>query len=229
METIAIETLPRSELGTGRARRLRNQGLIPAVFYRGRSSKPIAIPEKALRTLLARGKKGITLLRLLGGEFPKEQFALLKEVQWHPYKNQVIHVDLQGVDLEEEISVYIPLHFEGQPRGVKQGGVLEILAHELRLRLKVKNIPAFIPVDLTPLQVGAVLHVREIELPEGVRFLGDPDTPIAHVVVPTKEEETTEIAEAKEEVTASQVEGEKAKEGEQKESAPKQAEKKGKK
>jgi len=211
METIELEVFPRNEIGTSRSRRLRSQGWIPAVYYRGGSSKPVAIPERSLRALLSQKKKGVTLIHLKGGEFADGAFALLKEIQWHPYKKQVLHVDLHGVDLEEEITVHVPLRFEGQPQGVKQGGVLEILAHELRVKVKVKDIPPFIAVELTPLQLGQVLHVREVQLPEGVRFVGDPDTPIAHVVSPQQEEEETVGVEA----TAPQPQAEvgKAKEG----------------
>lgn len=188
MDTLDVQVQDRQHVGTSHSRRLRKQGIVPAIFYKGAQAIPLAIPEKELRSVTGK-KKGIVLLRLKGERFAHDAYALLKEIQWHPYRNQILHVDLQGVDLEEEIDVLIPLHFQGQPVGIKQGGVLEILAHEIRVRVKVKEIPPFIPADLSSLTLGAVLHARDLKLPEGVRFLGDPGMPLAHVATPTKEEE----------------------------------------
>lgn len=191
MEAVEIRVETREGVGTRRARRLRRLGIIPAIYYRGKDSIPLTIPERSIRSVASQARKGLVLLRLMGGNFGADQYALLKEIQWHPYKNQILHVDLQGVNLDEEIDVYVPLKFGGHPVGVKQGGVLEILAHEIRLRVQVKHIPAAISVDLTPLTLGSVLHVRDLNLPQEVRFIGDPYTPVAHVVLPTRVEEAS--------------------------------------
>lgn len=231
MDTLDVQVQDRQHVGTSHSRRLRKQGIVPAIFYKGSQAIPLAIPEKELRSVTGK-KKGIVLLRLKGERFTHDAYALLKEIQWHPYRNQILHVDLQGVDLDEEIDVLIPLHFEGQPVGIKQGGVLEILAHEIRVRVKVKEIPPFIPVELSSLTLGAVLHARDLKLPEGIRFLGDPGMPLAHVATPTKEEATTQEGEAlSSEATAPQPAStqEAGKEAAQKPPASEKGEKKGKK
>ena len=200
--------------GKGVARKLRAAGRIPGVCYR-RDAEPVTVSldPYELDRLLRNASAGInTLIDLKiagGGDFDGRQ-VIIKELQRDPISGAYLHADLYAVDLLQKIHVSIPIHLTGTAIGVSLGG--GILDHGLR-ELDVDCLPNAIPeefsVDVSDLEIGGSIHVRDLEVLEGVEILNDPDVSIVSVVAPAVVEEE---APAEEEEEA--AEGEAAPEGE---------------
>jgi large subunit ribosomal protein L25 len=124
--------------------------------------------------------------------------VIVKDQQLHPVRGQVVHIDLLEVRLDEKIQAPVALHIEGaeDAPGIKEGGVMEQVTHQLNIEALPTDIPDFIAVDVSGMEIAATMHLAEITAPAGVEFLDDPDeTIIATVVVPTEVEEPEEIEE----------------------------------
>jgi len=211
--------------GKGVARKLRAAGRIPGVCYRRNAeSVAVSLDPYELDQLLRKASSGInTLIDLKmagGGDFDGRQM-IIKELQRNPISGAYLHVDLYAVDLLQKIHVSIPVHLKGTAVGVSLGG--GILDHALR-ELEVDCLPNAIPeefaVEVGRLEIGDSIHVRDIEVLEGVEILNDPDVSIVSVVAPAIVEEE---APAEEELEA---EGEAAPEGEAEAASGESAEKK---
>jgi large subunit ribosomal protein L25 len=207
------------------ARKLRAAGRIPGVCYRRNAeSVAVSLDPYELDQLLRKASSGInTLIDLKmagGGDFDGRQM-IIKELQRNPISGAYLHVDLYAVDLLQKIHVSIPVHLKGTAVGVSLGG--GILDHALR-ELEVDCLPNAIPeefaVEVGRLEIGDSIHVRDIEVLEGVEILNDPDVSIVSVVAPAIVEEE---APAEEELEA---EGEAAPEGEAEAASGESAEKK---
>jgi large subunit ribosomal protein L25 len=205
MSMIQLKGTRRERVGKGGARRARAAGQIPGVVY-GHGEKPeaVAIDAKEFETAL-RGHKGSNpIVNLNVGS--RDVTALLRDVQLDPVSRGIIHLDFQHISLTEQIEVEVAVHFLGLPIGVKDsGGILEHLTRTLKVRCLPTAIPASIDVDVTALNVGQNLHVRDVKA-EGFEIITDGDVTIAAVVAPAVEEvaapETTEAAPAEPEVVA---------------------------
>ena len=216
----ALSISIRENTGKGVARKLRAVGRIPGVCY-GKQDAPISIDldPKQLRRLLEGGDAGMnTLLDLevVGGGALDGRTVLVRELQKDPVRGHYLHADLYTVDMEQAIEVSVPLHISGKAAGIEQGGILDQALREIEIECRPDAIPNEILVDVSALEVGQSLHVRDIELPAGVKLRSDPELSVLSVVAPQKEEEVAvEEVEGEE---AEVVEGEAADEG--KESAP---------
>jgi len=205
MSMIQMKGTRRERVGKGATRRARAAGQIPGVVY-GHGEKPVAvaIDAKEFETAL-RGHKGSNpIVNLNVGS--RDVTALLRDVQLDPVSRGIIHLDFQHISLTEQIEVEVAVHFLGTPIGVKDsGGILEHLTRTLKVRCLPTAIPASIDVDVTALNVGQNLHVRDVKA-EGFEIITDGDVTIAAVVAPAVEEvatpETTEVAPAEPEVVA---------------------------
>ena len=124
--------------------------------------------------------------------------ALVKEIQFNYLKNYVLHVDFQEVDMNEEITDFVPIHAHGESVGAAHGGILEQELHELEVTCRPDHLPEAIRVDVSALAIGDSLHVKDLVLPEGVRVDIDPETTVFHVVRPKEEEVAEPAAEATE-------------------------------
>lgn len=200
MERRQLEAFYRRETGKGPARRLRRQGMVPAIFY-GHKEEPIplALRLSDLRKIVFDPEARRAFLTLVikgmdGGELKK--LAILKEVQRDTLKDVILHVDLQGIAMEEEIYMEVPVHVVGKAKGVEKGGVLEVNLREIEVKCLPERLPSRIDVDVTALDIGDAIHVGDLKL-EGVKILTDPDQAIVTVVPPTVEE-VAEEAEAEE-------------------------------
>jgi large subunit ribosomal protein L25 len=188
MAVISIKGSRRESLGKGGARKARAAGLIPGVLYgHGETPIPVAIGardfEVALRT--HKGGNPIVSLGLEGSEFT----ALVRDAQIDPLTHSVLHLDFQHISLTESIEVSVTVHLVGLPLGVKDsGGILETITRELEVRCLPTAIPASIDVDVSALNIGDSIHVRDVQVKD-VEVLTDPDTTIATVVPPTVVEE----------------------------------------
>lgn len=201
--------------GKGVARKLRASGRIPGICYRRNAEAiPVSLDPKELDHLLRSASSGInTLIDLKvagGGDFDGRQ-VLVKELQRDPISGAYLHADLYAVDLKQTIHISIPVQIKGSAIGVTLGGgILDHATRELDVECLPNAIPEEISVDVSSLEVGGSIHVRDLEVPEGAVILNDPDVSIVSVVAPVIVEE--EVAE--EEAEAEGVEGEATPEGE---------------
>ena len=200
MKQVTLSAIKREKTGKEISKKLRKQGLIPAIVYGPRFQPlPIAVKFNELESILIK-HKGETLLfnlELTDGEPSKIQ-AILKDYQTHPITDKIIHIDFLAIHEEETITLDIPLEFLGKPVGISKGGILEILLHELTIECLPSNIPDKIYVDINNLDVGDVLHVKDIKVPEGVKVINDPEETVLTIVAEAgegTEEETEETSE----------------------------------
>lgn len=209
MSETALVVEARTSTGKGAARRLRAQGRIPAILYgRGRESLPLALDPRALEKILRAGGAN-TLLDLTVEGHPeiKDTVALVKELQRDPLRGTIVHADLYAVDLNRTVRVEVPVHLVGKARGLEFGGILEHTLREIELECLPRAIPDFIEVDVTALEVGDVLHARDIQLPEGVTMVTDPEQAVVAVALPQAEAAGEEAAAPAEAAAAPTAEG----------------------
>ncbi|MCY3613206.1 MAG: 50S ribosomal protein L25, partial [Gemmatimonadetes bacterium] len=171
------------ESGKGVARKLRRAGRVPGVIYGG-GGEPVMVSMEARETLQLFQSIPVdnTILNLsLDGEASPEQ-ALVREVQVHPYRTELLHVDFIRVRRGVPIEVHVPVHLMGLPDGVRnEGGILEQVAHDIIVKCVPALIPEGIEVDVTGLGIGDVLRAGDVVMPEGVENLVDPERMICGV------------------------------------------------
>ena len=203
MDRQTLEVKPRTTSGKGEARRLRARGGVPAVLYgKGAETEALEVEERHLAAVLRQGANQI--IDLHGKDGFKDRLVLLKDYQRHPVSRQILHADFYTVDTQQHLEVDVPVHVEGKAHGVEMGGVLDLVLRELNVRCLPLSIPDSITIDVSALDIGDALHVRDAVLPEGVELLTDPALTLVHVVAPRVEEEPAE------EEAAAAAEGEEA-------------------
>jgi len=190
----------RDDQGKGASRRLRRSGKVPAILYGGhQDARALALDHARLVLMLDNERFYSTILSLKVGE--EKQAAVLKDLQRHPYKNQVVHIDFQRVLEDEKIRMRIPLHFlnEATSVGVKtQGGVVSHLRNDLEVSCLPKDLPEYIEVDLQELGLGQLIHLSELKLPKGVELpelIHGHDAPVVSIHA-QRAEEVAPVAEA---------------------------------
>lgn len=202
MTAITLNASPRTLSGTGGARAVRTSGMVPGIIY-GNKKDPemISIDPKALMTeCLQPGFFSKLYSVSIEG---KEQEVLAKAVQFHPVTDRPLHVDFMRVGKGAKVHVFVPITFinEDKAPGIKRGGVLNIVHHNLELICPAQSIPAKLTVDLTGRDINQTIHIESLDLPQGVIAAHpDRDNTIATIVAPTMMEEeksaTTEEAPA---------------------------------
>lgn len=220
--TATLKAHPREETGKGAARKLRQNGQVPAVVY-GREADTIHLTLDTQDTehLFRRISVDNTIVEIdLEGEKAPIQ-TLVREIQTHPWKANLLHVDFYRIEAGVAVDVDVPLHLIGTPVGVKmEGGVLEQVIHDLPMRCIPSKIPEVIEVDVSEMEVNDVLHVSDIEFEEGVEVTIALDRTVCSVSIPraldeilaAEEEEAEELEELEEGMEPE--EGEEAPEGE---------------
>jgi large subunit ribosomal protein L25 len=196
MSETALVVEAREAIGKGANRKLRAAGRAPAVLYgRARDSLPLTIDPRALDKILrTSGANTLLDLTVEGHAELKESVALVRELQRHPLRGDILHVDFYEVDLERAVTVDVPVHVVGKARGLDFGGILEHTLREVSLECLPRSIPETIEVDISAMEVGDVIHVRELVLPEGVSLVTDGDLGVVHIALPQAEEAATEAA-----------------------------------
>ena len=196
MATATLTATARTERGTGVARKLRQTGSVPAVIYgHGREPQSLAINTREIDKLLSQISAASTVIELtVGGTTSK---TLIREIQRHPVKRHIVHVDFQQLVAGEKVTVSVPLRFHGVPEGVRvSGGILEETMHQVHLRVDPAQIPDHVDVDVTNLTIGHNLHIRDITLPDGVTVLDEPGATVCLVAAPKAVVEETVAVEA---------------------------------
>lgn len=190
MATATLSAAPRSDRGKGVARKLRQAGRLPAVVYgHGRDPQSLSLDTREVERLLDRVAVSSTIIELaLDG---KTSRTLIREIQRHPFKKQILHIDFQELVAGEKVTVRVPIVLVGTADGVKNGGgILEHLMHELEIEVDPSSIPNHIDVDVTPLALGKSIHVADLTLPAGVTALDDEEATVCAVSAPRTVSET---------------------------------------
>jgi large subunit ribosomal protein L25 len=235
MEKVMLKVETRDDTGKAVAKKLRKGGLIPAVVYKaGKDALSLKLAvgdmEKVLQTKA--GANVIITLKISGDKATKDRTVVVKEIQRDPVKDVILHVDFNEISLTEMLKVNVPLATKGEAPGVKKdGGTLEHVIWELQVECLPTDIPEKIEVDVTNMNIGDSVFVKNITVPEGVKVLNDPEL-IALIVKPPKvevpKEEVTAEGAAEPELIRKKKEEEASEEG-AKEAAPKEAKKEEKK
>lgn len=188
----------RSESGKGVARKLRRAGRVPGVIYGG-GEGPVLVSMEAREALNLFQSISVenTILQLTVDDREAER-ALVREVQVHPFRTELLHVDFLRVQRGVAIEVHVPVHLSGVPEGVKLGGVLEQVLHDIVVKCIPSKIPPSIELDVTELGAGEVVRAGDLEVPEDVVVLSDLDLTVCAVVAARVEEEEEEEEEAAE-------------------------------
>src|SRR5215203_35879 len=184
MATATLSAQVRNETGKGVARKLRAAGQFPAVIYgHARQAQSLALNTREFDRLLEHIAAGSTVIELAIDGRPTR--TLIREIQRHPVKRHVLHVDFQELVAGETVTIRCPIVYVGTAEGVRnQGGVLDQILHELNIEVDPANIPNHIDVDITNLTIGHPLHVSDLQLPAGVKVLDDPEMTVAVVAAP---------------------------------------------
>lgn len=207
MEMRELTIRKRDGIGKGPARRLRRDGRVPAILYGGTSPVTVTVaPKDVLR--LIHGHEGSTQLFRVTFEGTKDgKMAIIRDMQFDPVSDDLIHVDLQEVAMDRTIQVTVAVHAVGEAVGVKETqGILEMVLREVRVSVLPGNIPAFLEADVSALAIHDVLTVKDLKVPEGVRILNDPNQAVVTVAPPAAEEVAATAAPTTEAVAAAEPE-----------------------
>ena len=200
----ALSVKIREKTGKSAARELRRNYEIPAVLYGLKDNLSLSVSSKEFAKVLDdKGRSALIDLKVEGG---KQRKVILKETQTHPLKELYVHVDFLEVALDKAVKVSVPVNLVGQSPGEKQGGIVNHILKTLEAECLPINIPQVFDVDMSGVELGQVVHVSDMQLPEGVKVLQRPTEPVASVHLAKVEEEKP--AEGEEEAVEGEVEGE---------------------
>ena len=196
---VKLTARPRLEAGRNSFRKVRARGAIPAVIYGAKDAATnLEVDRKEIEKLLSRaiGENILVELEIHDGGKTSSRISLIQEVQHHPVRGEIVHIDFHAVSMTEEIDAEVVLEPEGEPIGVKTfGGLLQQNMRLLPIRCLPQNLPEIIIVDVSGLNVGEYLHVRDIKLPTGVVAVPEGDLTVFLVSEPTVAEEPAVAAE----------------------------------
>jgi len=219
MDSIKLSVEERQETGNGPARRLRAKGMVPAVAYaKGKEATPLSLSLEDLKAAMAHGHNVILELdfgKSATGEKTKGKgrYAVVKELQFHPVKRYLQHVDLHEVDLSEEIEAPVSVEAVGTPAGLADGGIMDWERREVIVRALPGDMPSSLELDVTELVIGHHLNVSALSAPEGVTIVDDPEAVVLAMIAPkieqiVEEEEEEEGLEGEEEGAEPELVGE---------------------
>jgi len=193
MATAPLSAASRAATGKGVARKLRSAGRVPGVIYgHAREARSLSIDTHEFELLLEKVYYRTTVFELdLDGT---KSNALIREIQRHPFRKEILHVDFQELVAGEKVTVRVPLAFVGASVGVKEGGIIDQIMHELEIRVDPMAIPSKVEVDVTSLAIGRSIHVGDVKVPDGVEVLDDMEATICTCAAP-KEEKAAEPVE----------------------------------
>jgi len=193
MSEITVTVEMREERGKNSNRRLRAQGLIPAVVYGGGlDSAAITVNRRSVLDLLRKGDAGEnSIFQLTVGK--QKRHAMIKEMQVDPTTGVIQHIDFSRIVMTEKLRVQVPVEVVGEAVGVKNdGGILDFMARELEVECLPGDIPDHLEVDVTTLHIGQHLEAKDVPIPEGVELMEDPTKVVLTIASPRVVEEETE-------------------------------------
>ncbi len=190
---LKINAQPRTESGRNAIKKIKSAGFVPAVIYGAKDpARNLQLVERDLDRLLAHASSESVLVEVAiqDASGPQTRTALVQEVQHHPVSGKVLHVDLHAVAMDELLTAETSVETVGDAAGVATGGgVLEVTLRTLEIECLPGDLPESITVDVSALQIGDSIHVRDLKLPKGVTVLNDADLTVVSVAAPTVEEE----------------------------------------
>jgi large subunit ribosomal protein L25 len=217
MEEVTLVAEVRPGTGKSVARKVRREGKVPAIVYGlGTDATPVSVPGRELQHIL-HGPGGVNTLINLDMTGTSE-LVLVRQIQRHPVRHNLVHVDLIRVSRDVAIAAEVPIHLIGEPEGVRDGGLLEQLIFTLSVEAKPADIPQNIQIDVSTLTIGDHLSVADLVLPPGVTSTQEPEEQVAHVSQPRglalpEEEEAAAAAAAEAEAEEGAEPGEASAEG----------------
>jgi len=200
MERVKLVVHPRDEVGSRESRRLRRSGLIPAVIYgSGKPGVPVSVDAHSLREALATEAGTHAVLDVVVEGHKRPHVAIVKELELDRVKHVVTHVDFQEIKLTEPIESEVSIEFDGTPVGVKiGGGLLDVATRAVTVSALPTEMPDRLLADVEGLDVGDVAHVSDLQVPDGITVLDDPDEVICSVLAPRIAEEVVAAEEEEE-------------------------------
>ena len=184
-----IEVFRREQLGKKSSSQIRAEGFIPGIYYAQDQPDAIAFKVEAKTLISALASDALVYHVSVGGE---RRNVLIKELQYHPVTDEILHVDFKGVRMDEMVEVKVPIHVIGKSVGIKdEGGLLHQGLLELDIRCKASDIPTHFEVEITELHIGETIHVSDLDW-EGFETLTSPDTLVINIAHPKGPEPTAE-------------------------------------
>lgn len=193
-QQVTLQVEPRTGKGKGPNRRLRADETVPGVFYTRSENIPVQVKEMPLRKAFSQVGQSQLLAVQVGDGDAKP--SIIKAIQFHPYKNRILHVDFYGVDLTKTLRVSVPVTVTGKSKGVAEGGVLELIRDHLEVECLPGDIPDKLTIDVTPLAIGQSVHVSEMPMPSGVKAVFEDNFAVVSVMTKVAETEAAEGEEA---------------------------------
>lgn len=204
MSEISIKATRRTLSTKGSVNKLRRDGNVPGIFYsKDTEPIPILLPASSIKPLVYTSETHLVNLNIDDAEVKK---AILKNVQFDPVTDKVIHFDFLGISLDKEIEIEVPVVLSGQAKGVKDGGVIQHHMHKLHVSCLPGDIPEHITIDMTDLGIGGSIHVKDLKL-ERAKILNNENVIIVAVVVPRVVVEPTPTEVTGEKITEPEVIG----------------------
>ena len=196
---LAAASRKKEEAGKKFANSLRKTGLVPAVVYKaGKETLTIAVNEKEFEKVLHTSAGGNVIIELkISGSDAKQQLrtVIIKEIQHHPYKDNILHVDFHQIALDEVIKVKVPIATKGEALGVKAGGILERILWEIEIECLPTQIPEKLEIDIAGLDLGHTKMVKDLIVPAGIKILADPEQIVLSVTAKKTIEEAVAVPE----------------------------------
>ncbi|SDT84041.1 large subunit ribosomal protein L25 [Desulfobacula phenolica] len=195
MEEIALELIElnaklREKSGKGVARKLRRNNEIPAIVYGAKKDSMMLSLDTVTfdRIIRKNGSMGLFFNLKVGGDSGEEKMVMLKNMQMDTFGLKYLHIDLHEIDMDNQVSITVPVEAVGDSKGVKEGGLLQIIRRELDVLCKPTDAPDSIKVDISDLDVGDAVHVEDIDLGEGVEIPHEVNFTVITIVAPSVDE-----------------------------------------
>jgi large subunit ribosomal protein L25 len=200
MEKVKLVVQHREAAGSRGARRLRREGRIPGVMYgHGKPATLLSVEPAELRAALSTGAGTHAVLEIVFEDQKKVHRAIVKQMELDRVKHTVTHIDLEEVRLDQVVETRVAVQFEGTSKGVKMGGMVDEVSREVTVKGLVTDIPEHLVVDITELGIGDAAHVADLQVPDGLEVLDDPEQVLCSVLLPRKAEIEEAVEEGAEE------------------------------
>ena len=189
-KSLSIAAKSRTETGTRAVRRLRSEGRIPAIMYgHGQDPTMLSVNQHDFDGLLRHGAHGLLDVEMDGAT----ESAVIKDVQYDVFGREVLHVDFARISRDERVVVEVPIVLKGTAAGVAEGGVVNWNMHSVDIECPAANIIEQLPVNVAGLKLNQSILVRDLQVPEGLKIMDEPDLVVVQVTPPQREVEPTEV------------------------------------
>jgi len=179
-----LKAAPRTSTGSGHLNKIRREGWLPSVIYgRGTKNQNLMVDSKSFADLLAKSTSANIIVNL-DIEGVGNSLAFLQALQHNALSGSVVHADFLAIDEKTEITAHVPIHPIGEAAGVKAGGLLDLTSHTIEIHCLPNDLPDFMEVDVTNLEIGDSLHISDLTFPKGVKPTHSGDVVVAHVGKP---------------------------------------------